>query len=79
MPEGRFFEIYTKCDIEVLKRRDPKGLYAKALKGEIKNFTGISAPYEAPSDPELMLETDISTPEELVEMVVKMLEDAGIV
>ncbi len=79
VPEGRFFEIYTKCDIEVLKRRDPKGLYAKALKGEIKNFTGISAPYEAPSDPELMLETDISTPEELVEMVVKMLEEAGIV
>jgi len=79
VPEGRFFEIYTKCDIEVLKRRDPKGLYAKALKGEIKNFTGISAPYEAPSDPELMLETDIKTPEELVEMVVKMLENAGIV
>ena len=47
-PEGRFFEIYVKCDLDVCKRRDPNGLYRKTMAGEIKEFTGISSPYEAP-------------------------------
>jgi bifunctional enzyme CysN/CysC len=79
VPDGRFFEIYVKCDIEVLKRRDPKGLYARALRGEIKNFTGISAPYEEPQRPDIVLETDVDSPDVLVERLLKLLEDAGII
>lgn len=77
--EGQFFEIYAKCDLEVLKRRDPKGLYAKALSGEIKNFTGISAPYEEPQQAEIVIETDVDTPEQLVDKLIEMLVSAGII
>lgn len=73
LPDGRFFEIAVQCDIEVAKRRDPKGLYAKALRGEIKNFTGISAPYEAPARPELVVETDLQSSEDIVEQLLSML------
>lgn len=79
VPDGRFFEVYAKCDIEVLKRRDPKGLYAKALAGEILNFTGISAPYETPQEPELFIETDVDSPDTLVDRLVKMLIGKGII
>jgi bifunctional enzyme CysN/CysC len=73
LPEDRFLEIFVKCDIEVCKRRDPKGLYAKALRGEIPNFTGISAPYEEPQTPELVVETDLRSTEEIVEQIIKTL------
>lgn len=76
---GRFHEIFVKCDIEVCKRRDPKGLYAKALSGEIKNFTGISAPYEEPVSPELIVETDIQSTEEIVERLLAHLVTQGII
>jgi len=79
VPDGRFFEIYAKCDIEVLKRRDPKGLYAKAVSGEIKDFTGISAPYEEPEKPELLIETDVDSVENSVNKVVTMLKEHGII
>jgi len=79
LPEGRFFEIYTKCDLEVLKRRDPKGLYAKALRGEIKHFTGISAPYEEPEQAELVVETDVDSVDAIVDKLLKLLEHAGII
>ena len=79
LPEGRFFEIYVKCDIEVVKRRDPKGLYARALAGEIKGFTGIDAPYEEPVHPELVVETDLHSADELVEQILDSLRRAGIV
>ena len=79
LPAGRFFEVYIKCDLEVLKRRDPKGLYAKALRGEIKQFTGITAPYEEPANPELVVETDIDSPDAIVEKLLRMLEEAGII
>ncbi|KAI2505526.1 Adenylylsulfate kinase [Fragilaria crotonensis] len=80
VPEGRFFEIHVKCDLEVLKQRDPKGLYAKAIRGEIPNFTGISAPYEVPENPELVIETDSGeTPLTLANMVLKTLADHGII
>jgi bifunctional enzyme CysN/CysC len=79
VPAGRFFEVYTKCDLEVLKRRDPKGLYAKALRGEIKQFTGITAPYEEPANAELVVETDIDSPDAIVAKLLQMLEDAGII
>jgi adenylylsulfate kinase len=57
-----FVEVHVATPIEECVRRDPKGLYAKAFSGEIKEFTGISAPYEAPSDPELHLDTSGETP-----------------
>ncbi len=79
VPEDSFFEIYAKCDLEVLKRRDPKGLYAKALTGEIKNFTGISAPYEEPTNADLVIETDVVSPEDSVAQVIAMLEEAGVI
>ena len=78
LPAGRFFEIYVKCDIEVCKRRDPKGLYAKALAGEIKGFTGVDAPYEEPVHPELVVETDLHSADEIVEQILDALRRAGI-
>lgn len=78
LPKGRFFEIFVKCDLEVCKRRDPKGLYAKALAGEIKNFTGISSPYEEPQHPEIVVETDLRSTEEIVEQIIRELEAQGI-
>jgi len=54
---GRFIEVYCKCDLDTLKDRDPKGLYEKALKGEIKNFTGVSDPYEPPEKAEVVVDT----------------------
>ena len=68
-----FVEIYVNAPIEVCEKRDPKGLYAKARSNEIKEFTGISAPYEAPDQPELMLETDKLTVAEAVSRVLEHL------
>jgi len=64
-----FVEIYVKCPIDILIKRDTKGLYQKALNGEIKNFTGISDPYEEPIKPEIIVETDkLSIKESLVKI-----------
>lgn len=79
LPEGRFFEVFVKCDLDVARRRDPKGLYEKALRGEIKNFTGISSPYEEPQQPELVVETDLRTAEELVEQILAALIERGVI
>ena len=79
VPEGRFFEVYVKCDLEVAKRRDPKGLYAKALRGEIKEFTGISSPYEAPIKPELVIETDRVSAEDALEQIIAELMQRGLI
>lgn len=57
MKDGEFVEIYVECDLEVCEQRDPKGLYKKARAGEIKEFTGIDAPYEEPKNPELVINT----------------------
>ncbi|MFN3805336.1 MAG: adenylyl-sulfate kinase [Pyrobaculum sp.] len=67
--EVPFVEIYVKVPLEVAIRRDPKGLYAKALRGEIKNFTGIDDPYEEPTTPDLVLENDGVSPEENAKQV----------
>ncbi|ALC81001.1 MULTISPECIES: adenylyl-sulfate kinase [Bacillus] len=56
--DGEFHEVYVKCDLDVCEQRDPKGLYKKARSGEIRQFTGIDSPYEAPDNPELVLQTD---------------------
>lgn len=66
IPDGRFIEIFIKCDLEVCKRRDPNGLYEKAQSGEIASFTGVSSPYEAPQRPDLILETDLISIEDSV-------------
>ena len=79
LPEGRFFEVFVKCDIEVCKRRDPKGLYAKALSGEIPQFTGISSPYEEPTHPEMVVETDVNSVEEIVNQIIAKLAQEGII
>ena len=78
IPQERFFEIFVKCDIEVCKRRDPKGLYAKALRGEIPQFTGISSPYEEPLNPEITVETDIHSVDECVNQIVEELTRRGL-
>jgi len=79
LPAGSFLEIHVKCDIEVCKRRDPKGLYKKALAGEIKNFTGISSPYEEPANPEIVVETDLDHIDGILEKIMAHLKDQGII
>lgn len=74
---NEFIEIYVKCPLEKCERRDPKGLYKKARRGEIPEFTGISSPYEEPEKPEIILETDQHTIEECVKQVVSYLLDNG--
>jgi adenylyl-sulfate kinase len=73
----RFVEVYVKAPIDVLKERDVKGMYKKALAGEIKNFTGISDPYEPPDNPEVIVETDKESVEESVQKIVRTLELMG--
>jgi len=79
MCSGRFVEVYARCDIEVLTQRDVKGLYKKALAGEIKNFTGISDPYEAPENPEVVVDSATQTPEESLRTILDYLENAGLI
>lgn len=78
MPHGDFLEIYCKCDVDTCESRDPKGLYARARKGEIKEFTGISSPYEEPTKPELELNTAELTIDEGVEKVLHLLCERGV-
>ena len=69
-----FHEIFVKADVATCEARDPKGLYKKARAGEIKDFTGISAPYEAPENPELVVDTSALPVEESVAMLVNYVE-----
>jgi len=77
MPEGCFIEVYMKCDLDECEKRDPKGLYKKARAGEIPEFTGISAPYEAPEAAELIVDTTGQTPEQSLAAIVAHLEAKG--
>ena len=74
---GRFVEVYVKCALKTCVQRDVKGLYRRALAGEIANFTGISDPYEEPLAPELTVETDGESPEESVGKILAQLEAIG--
>jgi adenylylsulfate kinase len=76
---GDFIEVYAKCSIEELTRRDVKGLYEKALRGEIQNFTGISDPYEEPLSPEVEVDTETESVEESLAKIVSVLEAQGYV
>jgi len=76
---GAFLEVYAKCPIPVLSDRDPKGLYKKAIAGEIKNFTGVSDPYEEPLHPEVVCETDKESVAESAGKILKRLEQLGLI
>jgi len=74
---GGFVEIYTRCPVEVCMQRDIKGMYVKALAGEIKDFTGVDDPYEEPENPELVLDTDKESVKESVQKVLYKLLELG--
>jgi adenylylsulfate kinase len=76
---GRFFEVYCRCSLEACERRDPKGLYLRARKGEVKEFTGVSAPYEEPERPEIVVDTDKQSLEECVSQILRFLEKQGVI
>jgi adenylyl-sulfate kinase len=75
----RFIEVFVKASVEVCADRDVKGLYEKAFKGEIKEFTGVSDPYEEPLDPEITLETETETPEESAGRLIALLEERQLI
>jgi adenylyl-sulfate kinase len=74
---GQFVEVYVRCPVKVCIARDVKGLYAKALRGEIQQFTGISDPYEAPLNPEVVVDTAHQRPDESVATILRRLEALG--
>jgi adenylyl-sulfate kinase len=76
---GNFVEVYCYAPLETLIERDVKGLYEKALKGEIENFTGVSDPYEAPENPEVMIDSSTETIEESLAKILQKLEELGYV
>ena len=79
MPAGEFFEIHVDTSLAEAEQRDPKGLYRKARAGELRNFTGIDSPYEAPESPEIHIRTDLVTPEQAAERIVAALRAAGMI
>ncbi|HWQ02539.1 MAG TPA: adenylyl-sulfate kinase [Gaiellaceae bacterium] len=76
---GRFVEVYVATSLDECARRDVNGLYKKAFAGEIKGFTGVDDPYEAPESPEIVVETEGKTPEESAEVVLAKLEELGVI
>ncbi len=76
---GEFIEIYTKCSLAECQRRDPKGFYKMAINGDIQNFTGISHPYEEPTAPELILETEHLSVDACVDRITQLLYERGII
>lgn len=74
-----FIEVFTKCSLEVCIERDVKGLYKRAIAGEIDNFTGVSHPYEEPPNPEIIVETDKESLEESTEKILNFLQKEGII
>lgn len=77
--DGRMIEIHVKASVEECEKRDVKGLYAKARAGEIKEFTGISDPYEPPLDPEVTLETEQQSPERSAKQILTYLEERDLI
>jgi hypothetical protein len=74
---GNFVEVYVKCSVEKCMERDVKGMYKKAIAGEIKNFTGVSDPFEEPERPELVVETDKESEAESLQKIIAKLEELG--
>jgi adenylylsulfate kinase len=77
--DGRFIEAYVKASVEECEKRDVKGLYAKARSGEIKEFTGVSDPYEPPESAELEIDTESQSPEESAQQILDYLEAQGLI
>lgn len=77
MSDGEFVEIYVDTPLDVAEQRDVKGLYKRARAGEIKNFTGLDSPYEAPEDPEIRIDTVDQSPEEAAEQIIVWMRDRG--
>ena len=77
--DGEFIEVFIDCPLEECERRDPKQLYVKARRGEIKDFTGINSPYEAPERPEITVRSDQLTVEEAVKQIFEYLQDKNII
>ncbi len=77
LAEGDFIEIFVNATLEVCEKRDPKGLYKKARAGELKGFTGIDDPYEAPEKPELVLDADTKSADQLADEVLAFLKSKG--
>ena len=76
--DGEFLEVHVDTPISVAEQRDPKGLYKKARRGELKNFTGIDSPYEPPQSPEVYLDTTSADPADSADLLVEKLRKAGI-
>jgi bifunctional enzyme CysN/CysC len=77
LPEGEFIEVFIDTPLELAEARDVKGLYKKARSGQLKNFTGIDSPYEAPQNPEIRIDTTTMSPEDAASLIVdKLLGDA---
>lgn len=74
---GRFIEVYCRCPVDVLKQRDEQGLYEAAARGEVTNLAGVNAPYEEPTAPEVLLETDRDSPRACLSRILKAIEDRG--
>lgn len=77
--DAAFVEVYAKCSLEELTRRDVKGLYAKAIAGEIPNFTGVSDPYEAPDNPEITIDSEKETSDESFAKIIGYLEERELI
>lgn len=79
IPAGAFFEVFCQCPVAVCAERDPKGFYAKAQAGQIKDYTGVSAPYEEPAAPELVIDTATQSVVQCAADVIDLLETGGVI
>lgn len=79
LPHGDFYEIYCQCDVKVCEERDPKGLYARARKGDIANFTGVSAPYDEPIKPDMIINTNRLSVEDEVKLIITNLNSKKLI
>ena len=76
---GEFFEVFVRCPLELCESRDPKGLYAQARDGKIRDFTGIDSPYEDPENPELVIDTGEISLEDCARKILELLEESGVI
>jgi adenylyl-sulfate kinase len=79
LPSGAFIEIYVRCPLAVCEQRDPKGLYAQARAGTLRQFTGIDSPYEEPLRPEITVDTSAASVEDCASAILHFLEQRGII
>jgi bifunctional enzyme CysN/CysC len=79
LDEGEFFEVFVDTPLAIAETRDPKGLYRKARRGELKNFTGVDSPYEEPENPEMRLDTTRLSPEQAAQAILEHLEQAAVI